>query len=115
GRGGGRGAAQGIRARKGQVTPRTRGAFTSCTATYTNGAATGTTRSCPAASIPTCTTPRQRRCRIGTAVFRGCAVVAAGPTKAGRAGRPSACASSRNDGRIILGFGWWGLDRDEEC
>ena len=49
----------------------TPGACTTCTATSSSGAGTGITRSCPAASIPTCTTRRPRRRRTGTATCPG--------------------------------------------
>ena len=65
----GRGRRWGRRPRS-AATRRTPGACTTCTATPSSGAGTGTTRSCPAASIPTCTSARRGEPnRDGT--FRG--------------------------------------------
>ena len=58
------------RPRSGATQP-TPGGCTTCTATPSSGAATGTTRSCPAASIPTCTPHGPRHSRTETAHIAG--------------------------------------------
>ena len=55
------------------ATRRTPGACTTCTATPSSGAGTGTTPGCPAASIPTCTTRRTTACGTATAPSRASA------------------------------------------
>ncbi len=87
-----------------RVTP---GGCTTCTAIPTNGAATGTTRSCPAVSTPTCTPHSPRQHRTEPATPRECAGEVAGPTTAGPAGRPAASGLSQNGGMITSDFASW--------
>ena len=90
------------------------GASTTCTAIPTSGAGTGRMRSCPAESIPTCTSPSPRRRGIGPAMCRGCAGAGAGPTTAGLAGPPADCGSNRSGATTTSAFALWPFSRSHQ-
>src|SRR5262245_8113207 len=73
-------------------------------ATPSSGAGIGITGSCRAVSIPTCTTRRRRQPGASTVTFPGRAVAVVGQTKAGPAGVPFDCVSSRTGATTILAF-----------
>lgn len=85
----------------------THGAFTTCMATPANGAATGITRCCRAASTQTCTNRRRRPSGIEMAAYlaRGGAVL--GPTMVGPIAPRSGNGSSRSDATTTLDFALW--------
>ena len=62
-------------------------------------------RSCRAAPIPICMPRRLRPREASTATSPASAAAAAGPTTAGPAGRPFACASSRSGATTTSAFG----------
>ena len=77
---------------------------TTCTATFSNGAAIGITQSCLVALIRTC--HRSREQRTQTQPIPECAGAEPGPTKADSAGRPCASVSSPIGARTTSAFGW---------
>lgn len=76
------------------ATRRTRGACATCTATSSNGAATGTTPSCPAAPILISTARRPRR--TVTRRIRASGAAARGMTTGGSAGQRSGYVTNPN-------------------
>src|SRR5262245_33480867 len=78
-----------------------------CTATPTNGAATGTMHGYRAAPIRTFTRPRIQQQRVSMEISRVSAAEAAGRTMDGRAEVLFGCDSSPIAGGITLDFVWW--------
>ena len=90
--------------RRSAATRRMPGESSTCTATFSSGAATGTTLAFPEAPIRICTRSEGRR--IGMARTRASAAAAPGMTTRGRADRRSGFAMKRSGVRIISVFAW---------